>query len=87
MEEFQGAFLGLKDSFLDTAVIFCIPAMIFGVSFAINIDEENIKWTKTSFPITMTRILLGLISTCGLDYVMAFYMTGLSKKHSSIYVL
>jgi hypothetical protein len=42
-----GMNIGLKESFYDTSILMCLPAMIFGVSFSISMEPENIKWTKT----------------------------------------
>jgi hypothetical protein len=66
--------------------------MIFGVSFSISVDEENLKWTKTSIPITLTRAIIGLFTTAGLEIlILSFfkyhYPGGVLSKHSSIYVL
>ena len=78
MPHFQGSFIGLRDTFLDTSMVLCIPAMIFGVSFSISIDEENIRWTKTSFGLTMTRIIIGLGLAASIDYL--FYILTFSMS-------
>lgn len=65
----------------------CIPAMAFGVSFAISMDEENIKWTKTSIPLTVSRAIIGILTTLGLEYIIKSLLYDISNKHASIYVL
>eukprot|EP00347_Sterkiella_histriomuscorum_P002567 403367652 len=87
MKSFQGRFIGMQDTFMDSSIIICIPAMMFGVSFAISMDEENIKWTKTSFALTVSRALIGMITTASLEYIIALLLGDLSDKHASIYVL
>ena len=48
--------------------------MVFGVSFAISIDEENLRWTKTTWPVTISRVIIGLLSTAGLDYIIRLFL-------------
>lgn len=63
----------------------CIPAMIFGVSFAINVDEENIRWTKTSWSLSITRVLLGLATAYAIEFILRLALNPISSKHTSIY--
>ena len=48
--------------------------MIFGVSFAIGADQENIKWTKTSKSMTISRVSIGLITTLILDFLIGYIL-------------
>lgn len=81
---FLGYFLGLKDTFFDTSILVCIPAMIFGVSFSINIEYENFKWTKTKYYLTMIRLALGILIALSIDYLFD-YATRDVTNHTTIY--
>lgn len=64
---FRGMFIGMKETFLDTGILICIPIMVFGVSFTMNLDSENLKWTKTSFLTTCTRLAIGISLSLSID--------------------
>ena len=59
--------IGLNYTFFDTYYLICIPAMVFGVSFAINL-EDNLKWTKTNYFIRIIRVTIGLMIAYFIDY-------------------
>lgn len=58
--------------------------MIFGVSFSIDIDSENIKWTKTNKSITLVRLLIGLSIAFGIEYLFQTVYSDLTN-HATIY--
>jgi hypothetical protein len=58
--------------------------MIFGVSFSISIDEENIKWTKTPIYKTVPRVFFGLSLAALIDYSFYYFSQDLIN-HTSIY--
>ena len=47
--------------------------MIFGVSLAINIDEENVKWTKTGRLKSAVRIFIGFIGVLGIEWSLGYF--------------
>jgi hypothetical protein len=38
----------------------CVPVMVFGVSFVISFDLDNIKWYKTRLILRLIRLCIGL---------------------------
>jgi hypothetical protein len=78
-------FLGLKETFFDTAILICLPTVVFGVSFAIGVEPENMKWTKTSFSKTIVRLVLGLLTVGLIDFWFSYLSLDLID-HVSLYV-
>lgn len=85
LKHYSGFFLGLKETFFDTSILICLPAIIFGVSFAVGLEPENMKWTKTSYTLSFIRLALGLAVAVSIDIVFNTYTAQLID-HSSIYV-
>lgn len=58
--------------------------MLFGVSFAINFDSENIKWTKTKTSISLIRLFLGLCLGLAIELFFLHFYDNLAN-HTTIY--
>jgi len=72
---------------MGTSILICIPSMIFGVSLAISYDEENIKWTKTTFAHTIARLVIGLSMVYFGELIWESYTQQYLLSHSSTYIL
>jgi hypothetical protein len=75
----------MKSTFYDTGIIMCIPAMLFGVSLSINIDEENIKWAKTNIGVTIIRLFIAFWSTFAIE-LLIYHFTSRINNFATLYV-
>ncbi len=50
-------FLGMKSTFLESAILICIPMLVFGTSFAINLDGDiRSDWKDWSIKLKLARL-------------------------------
>jgi len=64
----------MKSTFLESAILICIPMLVFGTSFAINLDGDiRSDWKEWSMKLKFTRLYVGIILGGITDYLFLKY--------------
>jgi hypothetical protein len=90
--ERQQGMLGMKATFMGTALLMCIPAMVFASAFAVNVDYTGDiqKWKHQPHTV-LVRLALGLGLSLGLEFYLSqhplYNVAFQSGQFSTVYFL